>query len=161
MKATFTLLFIFPFILSAQPSLNTESGLYTYQEVVEAPGSAHELYSKAREWFVNSYRDANAVLQLEDPDQSKLIGKGVINVVHTMEGRDVFHTVTIEAKEGRYRYTIDHFVIDWITDGRHTTFEEYEGKPGSKKMFTRVDEKVQNLITTLKAQMSTTTSSDW
>ncbi|MBL6448541.1 DUF4468 domain-containing protein [Fulvivirga sp. 29W222] len=152
---------VFPFITSAQDAITAENGLYTYQEVVEATGDAQELYGKAKEWFVNSYKDANAVIQLEDAEKRKLIGKGVINVVHTMVGRDVYHTVTIEAKDGRYRYTIDHFIIDWITDGRHTPLEKYKGKPGSKKMFERVDEEVQDLIATLKTHMSASETVEW
>lgn len=62
----FIVLFL-PFISNAQQ----------YTEVVNANGkSSDQLYSTAREWFAESFKSANNVLQMDDPVAGKLIGKG-------------------------------------------------------------------------------------
>ncbi len=84
-----------------------------YHETIAVPGkSKDELYAAAKEWFVYAYKSANNVIQLDDPANGKLIGKGTFTVPYLGELQVVRHTVTIEVKDGKYRYFIDQFSIN-------------------------------------------------
>lgn len=92
------------------PRLDT--GRYGYVEVVTADGiPAPELYARAKAWVAQQYRSAQHVIQLDDPSTGKLVVKG--NFPGTARGDAgvyyVGHTLTLEVKPGRYRYTLTDF----------------------------------------------------
>lgn len=58
-----------------------------------------ELYQRAKHWFVNRFKDAQEVIQLDDPANGTIIGKGYF-------GNGLFFTMEIACKEGRYRYNL-------------------------------------------------------
>jgi hypothetical protein len=57
------------------------------------------LYSNALSFFANAFKSANAVIQMKDAEVGKVIGKGIA------DDREV--TITIECKDGKYKYNID------------------------------------------------------
>lgn len=85
-----------------------DEGRYYLEGVVQIPeASADELYQRARIWFVHEYRSANAVIQYEDQAEHRLIGKGVFDIPYGLVGPiGIQHTITVETKDGRYRYEI-------------------------------------------------------
>lgn len=92
------------------------TGKITWQDVIEVPGvSSDELFSRATAWVATAYKSANDVIQMSDRAGGKLIVKGLES--HTFGGLAPFtyyvrHSVTIEVKDGRYRYTISDFRVD-------------------------------------------------
>ncbi|UOQ64424.1 DUF4468 domain-containing protein [Hymenobacter volaticus] len=83
----------------------------SYQGVVEVPGTTKDqLYVRAYEWLAKTYRSANAVIQMQDKEAGRLVGKGVMKV--TLRGFNagyVQHTITIYLKDGRYKYILTDF----------------------------------------------------
>lgn len=114
MKKLLLALIFFPFILSAQE----------YSEVVTVEGkTAEELYVFAREWFAVTFNSAKDVLQMDDADAGKLIGKGSTSVseffiagkglaaVPIKMDWEPHFTVKIEVRNGRYKCEITDIVI--------------------------------------------------
>lgn len=94
------------------------NGKIVYTEVVEMPNVIKDaLYSRAYEWFAKSFKDAKNVIQMQDKDAGKIIGKGIfdgINVKCCMGLSSVIgyvqFTLSIYLKDGKYKYEITDFV---------------------------------------------------
>lgn len=87
----------------------------SFSEVIQADSVAKdELYSRANKWFVESFKDANSVLQITDKEAGQLVGKGNIPYAPTgMGSQDVKGAInfliTVTVKEGRYKYEFQDF----------------------------------------------------
>lgn len=82
------------------------------EEVVNLTGkSAEEMYSKAKEWFALSNNPGNVTIQVDDPSEQRIIGKGVKNIVFSMQKApsfiDVYYALSVQFKDGRYKYLLD------------------------------------------------------
>lgn len=140
-------------ILSYTQSKSPDTGLITYSGVVQAQGSDNELYDKAKNWFVNAYRDASAVIQIDSEEDATIVGKGVSLIMFFGHNRHVYHTIKIQSREGRYKYTIDHITVHWITDGRVTPLEDLNKGAGVKKLQAKIANEITTLIQSLEQAM--------
>ena len=93
----------------AQPFPRDEAGRARFQEVVQVEGAtAVDLYGRARFWAAKAFVSAKNVIQLEDPTLGRLVLKGVVPEAYGGTTGVWFHfTLTIEAKDGRFRWTLD------------------------------------------------------
>ena len=89
----------------------------TYQGVVQVPGASQlELYSRAREWFAATFGSSKVVLEMDDRESGKLIGRAYAQFEFsggfgpTLPWA-MWRTIKVEMKEGRYRYTITNFML--------------------------------------------------
>ncbi|WP_051359804.1 DUF4468 domain-containing protein [Adhaeribacter aquaticus] len=107
-------LILLPLGLKAQTlppmPIDSTTGLINFTEVVQVPDvTSKELYTRGREWFATAFRSADAVLEMEDKDSGKLIGKAyqdiVIKVLMPVRMK-LWYTVKIQVKDGRYKYDI-------------------------------------------------------
>jgi len=77
--------------------------------------SRDQLYDAALAWFTHTFRSSKDVIQVQNRESGTLIGKSLFEydpVVFIASGRIsgvVRYTLTIEVKDGRYRYTVDSF----------------------------------------------------
>lgn len=95
--------------------IDSASQRVSFTGVVQVPGATKaELYSRAREWFANNFGSSKAVLEMDDREIGKLIGRAYepfgweANVMVTLPSR-LWRTIKVEVKDGRYRYTITNF----------------------------------------------------
>lgn len=107
MKKIFLVLFFIPVIVQAQE----------YSEVIYSEGkTADQLYYAAYEWMALVFNSANDVIQLSDPNNHKLIAKGVRSIQHNVNGvpmpTHLYFTLLTEFKDGRYRYKISATSIE-------------------------------------------------
>jgi hypothetical protein len=92
--------------------VDPQTHLITYQGVVELPGvSKADLYTRAYAWVANTYQSANAVIQMQDKEAGQLVAKGLTRITVRSLGMNVDagfirHTLTIYAKDGRYKYVL-------------------------------------------------------
>jgi len=71
-------LIIFPGLAFSQPQIPTKDGKAFYEVIDSLPGiSKGDLYNKSKVWFVNTFNNAKAVLQLDDKEAGIVMGKGV------------------------------------------------------------------------------------
>jgi len=109
MRLLIITLFLFSITLNAQDfPISEKTGKVSYEGVVKVDGvSATDLYIRANEWFAKTFNSANAVIQMQDKEAGKIIGKGwiaVSNMGYDAGGFDF--RINFTAKEGRYRYII-------------------------------------------------------
>lgn len=146
---------------------------------VDSTKTAKELFSSARIWFANSFKNPKDVVALDDPDSSTIIGKGTMaynsNIFMGGQGRSgwISFDIKIVTKDGRYKYDFDNFhhkgnILSFglITDAE--TLPQLSGLNGGSKNYKekvtkevkgRIDEVVTNLIFELKNEMDKKTSS--
>jgi hypothetical protein len=182
-KIYFLLLFIPLFSISQE-----------YSEIVQVEGkNADQLYSSAREWFALTFSSANDVLQMDDPVAGKLIAKGVKQVDYTgvelPTYMNMFFTLMVEIKDGRYKQTI---TVTDIKDRAGTSYSNallialtseegvkmYYEKLGmtprmiqkvdipkiveaNKKFNKEIDIQLKNILAELKTAMVQSETDDW
>ncbi len=94
--------------------IDNETGKITFTEVVYVDDSTttkDELYSLAREWFAKTFKSSQSVLQMDDKELGKLIGKANFSINRTAYLTDSYvdFTISIYLKDGRYKYQITDF----------------------------------------------------
>jgi len=107
-------------------------------EVVQAPGkTADQLYSAALSWFPAAFKSGKAVLEVQDKAAGKLIGKASESweapalLARTPLSGAISYTVTVEVKDGRYRYIIGPFVHEPKTPPGYGTVTGTADAPSS------------------------------
>ena len=85
----------------------------SYTEVVQTTDTNQTkdaLYLKAKEWFVETFKSANNVIQLDDKESGMIQGKGSIKYTYTtlFDGYINF-TIKLWLKKGKYKYEISNF----------------------------------------------------
>lgn len=78
--------------------------------------SADELYSRAKRWFADMYKDAQEVIQLDDAGNRTIMGKAVFTFTTdvligggTRRGH-VKYSIEIACKDGRYRLRMYDYI---------------------------------------------------
>lgn len=150
----------------------------TYSEVVIVDSSASklELFSRAREWFAKRYNSSINVIQMEDKESGKIVGKALMQVYHkavgkTYESGHIHYTISLYLKDGRYKYEITDFfhsgqviyggsnrVPDYgMCEKMINTSEKTMGISHQKTYdyyLTQLDQNTKSLINDLKSAMS-------
>jgi hypothetical protein len=94
-----------------------ENGEIVYSGVVNVDSvNSKELYVRAHTWFANTFKSAQSVIQLDDKEAGKIIGKGFIQVITPIKPKakniligDVYFTLEIQTKDGKYKYDFTNF----------------------------------------------------
>jgi Domain of unknown function (DUF4468) with TBP-like fold len=173
-----TTLFLFLFLIINGQDRN----LINYSEVikVDSTRSAKDLYAQAKMFFVDTFKNSKAVIQLEDSSNNTIIGEGKIPYKSryligsgTTVGSISFR-ISIACKDGRYKYDIGNFNHEGksISFGYIDDREDPENKFGPtgtrikvyKEMKELIASKIDPLVVYLKeymGQKKTTNSQDW
>jgi hypothetical protein len=96
--------------------IDNSTGRITYSEVVQVDSvDSRELFVRARSWFAHTFISAQNVIQLEDKEAGRIIGKGVFAIADNVDNPTVMNvhvsgtvdfTVEVLTKDGRYKYII-------------------------------------------------------
>lgn len=160
----------------------------TYSEVITVDSSTtkNELYSRGREWFAKAYKSSTDVLQMDDKESGKIVGKALMQVYHKALGSNyksgyINYTISLYLKEGRYKYEITNFhhTGQYVGDGNSipdygacedmiNTTKKTMGVSYQKTFnyyLVQVDQNIKDLISDLKVTMSRKTEEkkkdDW
>lgn len=144
------LLFVAPTLAigqSAHLPIDSVTKLITYEEVVLVAGvNKDELHSRAREWFARVFNSAKSVIQMDDSRSGKMIGKGSAQASYTAMGQtveyDLLYTVSITAKDHKFRYEISSFIFD-MTGPYNTSF--VKTTHNAEKIFSDNTDEIQKL----------------
>jgi len=89
----------------------------TYEEVVKVDSvTKEELFIRARSWFNSAFKSSKDVLNINDKETGELTGKVLTefyskNFAGSGGTKGVLrYSVTIQVKEGRYKYLITNFI---------------------------------------------------
>jgi hypothetical protein len=86
-----------------------DNGNMTYVQVVEANHlSADKIYSNVRDYFVYNYGSGKSVIQTDDKEAGRVVGKGLWKEVHVglslvTTYTDCWHILRVDVQEGRAR----------------------------------------------------------
>lgn len=127
--------------VKAQDSIPLKDGKLHFEEVVEVLNSSKEnLYSKGKIWFVDNFRSADDVLQMDDKEAGVLIGKGyrdiyvdtkIMGSIQKYKTR-AFYTIKIQIKEGKYKLDIyDIYYYSYPTSGVSVGTSYIAGQPAT------------------------------
>ena len=169
--------------------IDSTTGRISYTEVVmvDSSLSKQELYSRAREWFAKTYNSSTNVIQMDDKESGKIVGKALMQVYCRSLGSDrkcgfVNYTISIYFKEGRYKFELTDFyhtgqVIssdnvmpdygaceNWINDKRkYPMMSQKAVQKISIYFLKQLDEKANALLVDLKQAMKSKASlkPDW
>ncbi len=97
---------------------NEKTELAEYVEVIEdAKGTASELHQRALEWIKEEFKNPTQVLQSDDETTLEIKGKARFRITFTDKKENttpagfVAYKFTLQFKDGKFRYVIDH--IRW------------------------------------------------
>lgn len=90
---------------------------FEFELIDTLTGNKDEIYVKAHEWISKTYGSAKTVIDMQDKQAGKLVGKALTTVTissQSIYGRlahedEVTYIMTIDVKDGRYRCVISHF----------------------------------------------------
>ena len=150
--------------------VDKETGRITYEEVVEVSGRTQgQLYSTAREWYVNRFNSAEAVLQMEDKESGKLLGKAFSYIYDNKIGKwKLRYAIKVYLKDGRYKVVITDLSYEAtppqdvsnpieVSVGPYLSENLYKknGKPRPEMVDLKLDTiaKIESLMADLKATM--------
>lgn len=108
----------------------TKDGKIHYEEVVEVTASKNNLYSNAKMWFVDTFKSADDVIQMDDKELGVIIGKGFSDIyVDTKILGDIsktktraYYTIKVQLKENKYKVDIyDIYYYSYPTTGYYNS----------------------------------------
>ncbi len=88
-----------------------EAGKYEYVEVVNVPDlTADEIFRRATAWIHSEYKNPAKKIQVRDPAARRIVLKHKVRVPRPVKKGNpyffVYYKLSVEAKDGRYRYRI-------------------------------------------------------
>jgi hypothetical protein len=99
--------------------IDSITGKITYSEIIKVDSvNNQKLYLRANVWFVHSFVSAKNVIQLNDKESGKIIGKGTFEVTDNNNHNSMVYlpivgtvdfTVEIQTKDERYKYVFSDF----------------------------------------------------
>ena len=155
--------------------IDEKTGQITYSDVVQADDIGKDvLYARAKEWFALSFKSAQNVIQLDDNENGKLIGKASFGVDITtlakVNAGYVLFTVEIQVKDGRYKYIFSDFWHEAGTSSVATPGDLRQEKPKGGLMTmgrknwnsikSQTNENALAMIRSLEETMTSTSDSD-
>lgn len=154
-----------------------KDGKVIYAGVVRVDSVEKEqLYKRSKRWFVDTYKSAKAVIEIDDQENGEVIGKGYFKTlwdVDFLSSREVnvWHTIKLSVKDNRFRYEITDFRIRYHVlpntftseEDIDVTIEDFgEGrKKNTKKFYAQVDAEVRALIVSIEKFMKSKAQEDW
>ena len=156
-------LFVSNFLIAQELPKDSVTGKYTFQGIVKVDSvSKNELYSRAREWISKSFVSANNVIQMDDKELGKIIGKGKTQNYYFGIGSDmgsILFTISIQVKDNKFKYTITDFIHTWegteFTKNRNRNLEDNEMRSFTltKGAWSKLKLKLCDTITSLEKDL--------
>lgn len=157
--------------------LPMKNGKVTYTGIVTVDSiNKIKLYNNVKKWFIEQYRSAKDVIQLDDKENGEVIGKGFFetNWQYTFVDErkvNVWHTVKIYLKDNKFKYEITNFTLKYYVEGSmysagknvEEAIENFgkDRERNTKKYFAQVDAEVTSIISSLLNFMKAPPKDDW
>lgn len=115
MKQQITILTCIAIILVTATGCATMMGakatpeMRTYERIIEIPGQTKDqIYIKANSWFVETFNSAESVIEFQDKEAGKIMGKYVFSYAEGVYTYSVKQTVDISIKDDKVRVIINN-----------------------------------------------------
>ncbi len=155
------LIFLTPLILMSQElKLDEKTGLYIKSDVIDVESLTKvELYKKTLEWIAINYKSAEDVIQFKDEESAKIILKGNFSTGLFMKQGWIRHTLILEFKDNKFRYTYTN--LSYYSSGSgEMNFEN--SMISKKKILAETESDIENSIKSLTNSIkNNNTKEDW
>lgn len=142
--------------------LPLENGVVTYTAVIHVESAdKNTLYTRAKKWFVDTYKSAKDVIQLDDKENGEITGKGNFKISYYTRDPYISHTVSIFVKDGRYKYIITGFSYSDNQNEKFSIVDFPKSWAGKKKLYMKVDEETKAIIASIEKFMKSKPKDDW
>lgn len=151
-----------PSTASAQ-TMPMKDGKVVYEFVDSSIISQKDLiHNRARTWVANNFRDANAVIQLDDKELGELIGKGNFSW-GMLDYATCYFTVSVSSRDNKYRFRFYDIIIMQGTKAPKKSIESHIGADGSKnkKQQEVLDQRFKSLAQSITESLSSSVESDF
>ena len=130
------------------------------QRVLEVELNQAEIYARSLEWMAKTFVDSKEVVEVKDRENGRIIGKGLTSFTNVIVKIPCRYTITIEAKDGKARVTMENFVGLW---GEHHNMPRPLPQMQSElKMLEEVKAKLNLLADDLYSHLKKSkTNDDW
>jgi hypothetical protein len=147
--------------------IDNETKLISFTAVKEIKGvSKDELYKRSLKWFNTYYKNPKDVIREQDSVEGKIVGKARFMIYSDLksspkiEGGLVMYTITVSAREGRYKYEITAF--NWKQNSYYAAEKWMDTKsPSYLKVYdsylSQTNDYVNDTVTKLIASMMQST----
>jgi hypothetical protein len=145
--------------------VDAETQKVSFTHVQDVVGSKDELYIRAKIWFVNAFKDAQEVIQLDDKENGIIMGKGILNINYQVLGTTITDrinfTISIRVKDNKFKAEITDMKQISETAKTDTAIESYnEDKLNKNKIIQKVIastiEQTEKTIASIKNTMAST-----
>ena len=97
-------------IMGCAGTLTTAEKDFEYQQVYEVSGGKDTLFSKSLQWLAQTYTDSKEVIEYEDKEAGKIIGRGATQVMYNPLGispimLNIRYSIKIDLKDNKARIT--------------------------------------------------------
>jgi hypothetical protein len=121
------------------------------QKVHDIDLTKNEIYDTSLEWMAQTLSGPREVIELKDKDNGKIIGKGITSFRGKVGigSTNVLcrFTLTVEAKDNKYRTTYSNFVGLWGESySRPEPLEQKKYLDAVKSKLTRIDDDLYNYL---------------
>lgn len=157
--------------------LPLNDGKVTYSGVVQVDNmNKDELYKMTRRWFIDTYKSAKDVIQLDDKENGEVIGKGFFETIWQVTfyykmNINIWQTIKIQVKDNKYKYEITDFNVKYHSSASQYTSGSNIDMPlelwnkgrddNNKKTYTKIDLEVNSIITSLEKYIKSKPKDDW
>jgi hypothetical protein len=129
------------------------------QKVHDIDLTKNEIYDKSLEWMAQTLSGSREVIELKDKDNGKIIGKGITSFRGKIGigSTNVLcrFTLTVEAKDNKYRTTYNNFVGLWGESyDRPEPVEQKEYVDSVKAKLTLIDDDLYNYLKKSKSNIN-------
>lgn len=136
--------------------------MMTFEKIIDIPGKEkNELYINANSWFVENFNSAESVIEFQDKESGKIMGKYVYTYNEGMYYHTVRQVISIDLKDEKVRITIKEPYFKTTGDvmnGTYTSNVSYKPlvyQKGLERAHQEWNELAESLVSSLKS------SSDW
>jgi hypothetical protein len=154
--------------------IDSKTNLITYTEVPEAPGTKDELYDRAMKWGGEYYKNFADKLRKQDKEagEIEIFGRFPFfaydkkGVKTTSRQGLAQYTLTIQFKDGRYKYTVTDLNIKATSYQALEAWLDREDVNATNHSYylTDIDAEIQTTVKSLKDAMSSVgekSGDDW
>ncbi len=135
---------------------------YEASEIVKLDSlKAEVIFTRAKEWISLNYKSAKDVIQLADKESLKIIVKGNFSSTLFMKEGFISHTLVLDFKDGKMRYTYSNF--SYYSTGSGSMDFESKNLGFKKSIFKSTEKDIKTSIDSLKKYILQNTSkkNDW
>ncbi|TDE07733.1 DUF4468 domain-containing protein [Flavobacterium sandaracinum] len=135
---------------------------YEAHQIIELESlKADVIYTKTKEWIALNYKSAQDVIQLADKESLKIIVKGNFNSTLFMKQGSISHTLVLDFKDGRMRYTYSDF--SYYSSGSGSMAFESKNLGFKKSIIKSTEKDLKTSIESLKKYIlqNTNNNNDW